>query len=45
MKPDSMTVHEIANITGITIRALHYYDEIGFLTPASVTEAKHNGPV
>jgi len=41
MKSDAMTVHEVANITGITIRALHYYDEIGLLKPAVVTEAKY----
>lgn len=27
------TVKEIANITGISVRTLHYYDEIGLLVP------------
>lgn len=33
------TVKEISNITGISVRALHYYDEIGLLTPTTCTEA------
>lgn len=41
MKHDKMTVHEIANYTGITIRTLHYYDEIGLLRPSMVTESKY----
>lgn len=36
-----MTVHEVAKLTGITNRTLHYYDEIGLLTPSIVTEAKY----
>lgn len=28
-------VKEVANLTGITIRTLHYYDEIGLLAPAT----------
>ena len=28
-----MTVHEVVNLTGITARTLHYYDEIGLLKP------------
>lgn len=27
------TVKEISEITGISIRTLHYYDEIGLLLP------------
>ena len=27
------TVKEISNITGISVRTLHYYDEIGLLKP------------
>lgn len=34
-----MSVHEVATLTGITTRTLHYYDEIGLLKPAKVTEA------
>ncbi|MBO5209990.1 MAG: MerR family transcriptional regulator [Lachnospiraceae bacterium] len=33
------TVKEISKITGISIRTLRYYDEIGLLKPAKVTEA------
>ncbi len=33
------TVKEISNITGISVRTLHYYDEIGLLTPTTCTEA------
>ncbi|MFP3472998.1 MerR family DNA-binding transcriptional regulator, partial [Micrococcus sp. SIMBA_144] len=28
-------VKEVANLTGISIRTLHYYDEIGLLSPAT----------
>jgi DNA-binding transcriptional MerR regulator len=28
-----MTIHELANFTGCTIRTLHYYDKIGLLKP------------
>lgn len=34
-----MTVHEVAKLTGTTARTLHYYDEIGLLKPAKVTDA------
>ena len=34
-----MSVHEVANLTGITARTLHYYDEIGLLKPTKVTES------
>lgn len=33
------TVKEIAELTGISARTLHYYDEIGLLAPTSKTEA------
>lgn len=36
-----MTVHEVAKLTGITNRTLHYYDEIGLLPPSIVTETKY----
>lgn len=39
MTKKTMTVHEIARLTGITARTLHYYDEIGLLKPTEVTEA------
>ena len=33
------TVKEFAALTGVSIRTLHYYDEIGLLRPASVTDS------
>lgn len=33
------TVKELAEITGISVRTLHYYDEIGLLTPTDRSEA------
>lgn len=33
------TVKQISDLTGISVRMLHYYDEIGLLKPSSVTEA------
>ena len=30
MNEKAKTVHEVAKLTGITARTLHYYDEIGF---------------
>lgn len=39
MEGKGMSVHEVAELTGITVRTLHYYDEIGLLKPAKVTEA------
>ena len=34
-----MTVHEVSRQTGVSIRALHYYDQIGLLPPAGLTQA------
>lgn len=34
-----MKVSEVAKLTGVTVRALHYYDQIGLLKPSRVTEA------
>lgn len=34
-----MTVRELSKRTGISVRTLHYYDEIGLLTPAEKSEA------
>ena len=39
MNKKLMSVHEVAKLTGITARTLHYYDEIGLLKPTKVTEA------
>ena len=33
------TVKEISKITGVSVRALHYYDEIGLLKPTVKSEA------
>lgn len=33
-----MKISEVAKLTGITVRTLHYYDEIGLLKPSKVTE-------
>lgn len=33
------TVHEVSEKTGVSIRALQYYDRIGLLAPAGYTEA------
>ena len=32
----NMSVKEFANFTGVSVRTLHYYDEIGLLKPAIV---------
>ena len=34
-----MTVHEVSNISGVSIRALHHYDHIGLLPATEVTPA------
>ena len=34
-----MTVHQVSKLTGVSVRALHHYDELGLLKPAEVTEA------
>ena len=41
MNNKPMTVHEVATLFGITIRMLHYYDEIGLLKPTMLTDAKY----
>ena len=33
------TVKQVSEITGISVRTLHYYDEIGLLKPSKVTES------
>ena len=32
-------INEVAKLTGVTVRTLHYYDEIGLLKPSQITEA------
>ena len=34
-----MTVKEISELTGISVRTLHYYDEIGLFSPTEKSEA------
>jgi MerR family transcriptional regulator, thiopeptide resistance regulator len=34
-------VGELARVTGLTVRALHYYDQIGLLTPSQRSRAGH----
>ena len=34
-----MTVHEVSQISGVSIRALHHYDKIGLLPATKVTDA------
>lgn len=34
-----MTVNEVSKLSGISVRTLHYYDQIGLLHPDQVSEA------
>lgn len=34
-----MKINEVAKLTGVTVRTLHYYDEIGLFKPSQITEA------
>ena len=34
-----ITVNEVSKLAGISVRTLHYYDEIGLLHPTMVNEA------
>lgn len=34
-----MTVNEVSRLTGVSIRTLHYYDQIGLLAPSDITES------
>lgn len=36
-----LKIGELANMTGITVRTLHYYDEVGLLKPSKITESGH----
>src|SRR5919206_2272820 len=40
-RPAAWRVGELARRTGVSVRALHYYDEIGLLSPSRRTEAGH----
>ncbi len=35
----SMSVSEVSRLCGVSVRTLHYYDQIGLLSPDAVTEA------
>jgi MerR family transcriptional regulator, thiopeptide resistance regulator len=41
MSTEALKVGELARRTGLTIRSLHHYDEIGLLRPSLHTEAGH----
>src|SRR5947209_10549095 len=41
MRFEALKVGELARRTGLTVRALHRYDEIGLLSPSLHTEAGH----
>jgi len=34
-----LKINELAKISGVTVRTLHYYDEIGLLVPNEITES------
>jgi DNA-binding transcriptional MerR regulator len=34
-----LKINEVSKLTGVTVRTLHYYDEIGLLKPSEVTSA------
>ena len=40
-RPTAWRVGELAARTGLTVRTLHYYDEIGLLSPSQRTDAGH----
>lgn len=39
--PDSIKIGDLAKRTGVSVRTLHYYDEIGLLRPRLITASKH----
>src|SRR5437870_2179567 len=41
MRSEALKVGELARRTGLTVRTLHHYDEIGLLKPSLHTEAGH----
>src|SRR5271170_2978795 len=41
MKFEAMKVGELAKRTGLTVRTLHHYDEIGLLRPSLHTDSGH----
>src|SRR6516162_5302197 len=47
VQSSGMKVGEVAKRTGLSVRTLHYYDEIGLLQPSTHTESQHRlyGPI
>src|SRR5687767_14569990 len=41
MRHEALKVGELARRTGLTIRTLHHYDELGLLKPSGHTESGH----
>src|ERR1041384_2257477 len=41
MRFEALKVGELAKRTGLTVRTLHHYDEIGLLKPSQHTESAH----
>src|SRR5262252_8349948 len=41
MASQSFRVGELSRRTGVTVRTLHHYDELGLLSPARRTGARH----
>src|ERR1700737_1692587 len=41
MRFEALKVGELARRTGLTVRTLHHYDEIGLVKPSDHTEAGH----
>ncbi|MCA8975198.1 MAG: MerR family transcriptional regulator, partial [Planctomycetes bacterium] len=41
MEPEILKIGELATRTGLTVRALHHYDEIGLLSPSRRTASGH----
>ena len=41
MRFEALKVGEVARRTGLTVRALHHYDEVGLLRPSLHTESGH----
>lgn len=38
-KPLKLKINEVAKLTGVTVRTLHYYDKIGLFTPSETTKS------
>lgn len=41
MEVQRYTVHQLSTLAGVSVRTLHYYDEIGLLSPAARTESRY----